>query len=141
MLLGAKNLSGSVDVRLPITRGILKKMIAAVSSVVESFHLQVAVKAKFSLAFFALLRPGEITTKSQKVKNDKGILQFPDVLIKKDKGVKMVYITIHRALCTACSNKTQTARVYHNASSSPSKHEDLTRCCFNVGPAPLAVGQ
>ena len=70
-------------------------MIAAVSSVVESFYLQVAVKAKFSLAFFALLRPGEITTKSQKVKNDKGILQFQDVLIKKDKGVKMVYITMN----------------------------------------------
>ena len=43
--------------------------------------------------------------------------------------------------CAACSNKTQTARVYHNADSSPSKHEDLTQCCFNVGPAPLAVGQ
>ena len=43
--------------------------------------------------------------------------------------------------CAACSNQTQTAPVYQNADSSPSKHEDLTRCCFNVGPAPLAVGQ
>ena len=43
--------------------------------------------------------------------------------------------------CAACSNQTQTARVYQNADSSPSKHEDLTQCCFNVGPAPLAVGQ
>ena len=48
---------------------------------------------------------------------------------------------VHRALCLAGSNQTQTVRVYHNADSSPSKHEDLTRCCFNVGPAPLAVGQ
>ena len=48
---------------------------------------------------------------------------------------------LHRALCLACSNQTQTVRVYHNADSSPSKHEDLTRCCFYVGPAPLAVGQ
>ena len=51
------------------------------------------------------------------------------------------WASLHRALCTACSNQTQTARVYHNADSSPSKHEALTRCCFNVGPAPLAVGQ
>ena len=43
--------------------------------------------------------------------------------------------------CATCSNQTQTARVYQNADSSPSKHEDLTQCCFNVGPAPLAVGQ
>ena len=43
--------------------------------------------------------------------------------------------------CAACSNQTQTARVYPNADSSLRKHEDLTQCCFNVGPAPLAVGQ
>ena len=44
-------------------------------------------------------------------------------------------------LCVACSNQTQTARVYPNADSSPCKDEDLTRGRFNVGPAPLAVGQ
>ena len=43
--------------------------------------------------------------------------------------------------CAACSNQTQMARVYPNADSSLRKHEDLTQCCFNVGPAPLAVGQ
>ena len=50
----------------------------------------------------------------------------------------MQYYTEH---CAACSDQTQTARVYQNADSSPSKHEDSTQCCFNVGPAPLAVGQ
>ena len=39
--------------------------------------------------------------------------------------------------CAACSSQTQTASVFQNADS---KHEDLTQCCFNVGPA-LAVGQ
>ena len=48
------------------------------------------------------------------------------------------YYTEH---CGACSDQTQTARVYQNADSSPSKHEDSTQCCFNVGPAPMAVGQ
>ena len=50
----------------------------------------------------------------------------------------VLYYTEH---CAACSKQTQTARVYQNADSSPSKHEDSTQCCFNVGPAPLAVGQ
>ena len=36
--------------------------------------------------------------------------------------------------CAASSNQTQTARVYQNADSSLRKHEDLTQCCFNVGP-------
>ena len=43
--------------------------------------------------------------------------------------------------CAACSDQTQTACVYPNADSSPSKHEDSTQSCFNVGQAPLAVGQ
>ena len=29
--------------------------------------------------------------------------------------------------------------MYPNADSSPCKDEDLTRCCFNVGPAPLST--
>ena len=49
-------------------------------------------------------------------------------------------LQLHRALA-ACSDQTQTARVYQNADSSPSKHEDSTQCCFNVGPAPFATGQ
>ena len=40
--------------------------------------------------------------------------------------------------CAACPNQTQTARVYHNADISPSKHEDLTQCCFN---SETALGQ
>ena len=50
------------------------------------------------------------------------------------KGYKYGWNTEH---CAACSNQTQTARVYPNADSSLRKHEDLTQCCFNVGPAPL----
>ena len=42
-----------------------------------------------------------------------------------------IFYTEH---CAACSNQTQTARVYQNADSSLRKHEDLTQCCFNVGP-------
>ena len=42
--------------------------------------------------------------------------------------------------CAACSNQTQTARVYQNADSSLRKHEDLTQCCFNIGPGPWVGG-
>ena len=42
--------------------------------------------------------------------------------------------------CAACSNQTQTARVYQNADSSLRKHEDLNQCCFNIGQAPLVGG-
>ena len=52
-----------------------------------------------------------------------------------------MYTKTYTEHCAACSDQTQTARVYQNADSSPSKHEDSTQCCFNVGPAPLAVGQ
>ena len=62
----------------------------------------------------------------------------------KQKGNDCIACWLCRAYtehCAACSNQTQTARVYQNADSSLSKHEDLTQCCFNVGPAPLAVGK
>ena len=52
-----------------------------------------------------------------------------------------MYIKYYTEHCAACSNQTQTARVYQDADSSLSKHEDLTQCCFNVGPAPLVVGK
>ena len=52
-----------------------------------------------------------------------------------------IYRYLYTDHCAACSDQTQTARAYQNADSSPSKHEDSTQCCFNAGPAPLAVGQ
>ena len=42
--------------------------------------------------------------------------------------------------CAACSNQTQPAHVYQNADSSLRKQEDLTQCCFNIGPGPLVGG-
>ena len=55
--------------------------------------------------------------------------------------LSIVHATSYTEHCAACSNQTQTARVYPNADSSLRKHEDMTQFCFNVGPAPLAVGQ
>ena len=56
-------------------------------------------------------------------------------------GTSIMCGELYTEHCAACSNQTQTVRVYPNADSSLRKHEDLTQCCFNVGPAPLAMGQ
>ena len=64
----------------------------------------------------------------------------PDSFHFPTRKVAKMYVLVYTAHCAACSNQTQTARVYPNADSSLRKHEDLTQCCFNVGPAPLAVG-
>ena len=50
------------------------------------------------------------------------------------------YTSKYTEHCAACSNQTQTARVYQNADSSLRKHEDLTQFCFNIGPGPLVGG-
>ena len=52
-------------------------------------------------------------------------------------SARTVFYTEH---CAACSNQTQTARMYQNADSSLRKHKDLTQCCFNIGPGPLVGG-
>ena len=63
---------------------------------------------------------------------------FRDIVWKRNMDAQLYSYTEH---CAACSDQTQTERVNQNADSSPSKHEDSTHCCFNVGPAPMAVGQ
>ena len=52
----------------------------------------------------------------------------------------MRLISTYTEHCAARSNQTQTARVYQNADSSLGKHQDLTQCCFNIGPEPLVGG-
>ena len=52
-------------------------------------------------------------------------------------NIARLFYTEH---CAACSNQSQTAHMYQNADSSLRKHEDLTQCCFNIGPGPLVGG-
>ena len=67
------------------------------------------------------------------------LLKFSSPDMSTSSRAFLCFTNIYTEHCAACSNQTQTARVYQNADRSLSKHEDLTQCCFNVGPAPLAV--
>ena len=66
MLIGAKNLAASLDVRLPITLDILISLTDVLSKAVESIYIQKLLASMFSLSFFAFMRVGEITLKSRK---------------------------------------------------------------------------
>ncbi|KAL3877049.1 hypothetical protein ACJMK2_034804, partial [Sinanodonta woodiana] len=51
----------SCDVRLPIDKCILEKLIRATTFTINSWYKQLLFRAMFSLAFHAFLRIGEIT--------------------------------------------------------------------------------
>ena len=61
MLCGARRLSASPDMRLPITLPVLKQLLDALPFVTYSFDQQQLFSAMFLLAFHAFLRIGEIT--------------------------------------------------------------------------------
>ena len=61
MLKGMDNLYSTVDARKPITLELLIKIMDALTFVCSSVYESVLFRSAFSLAFFALLRVGEIT--------------------------------------------------------------------------------
>ena len=63
MLKGFQKLSPNPICRLPITLGILKQLLLALPSVLNSRYAVTMYKAMFLLAFHACLRVGEITAK------------------------------------------------------------------------------
>ena len=76
LLAGARALTKTVDVRLPITTSILNKLCGALSTVVtDSFKFKMT-KAMFLLAFHGLLRIGEFTVKSNEQNHT---LQMADI--------------------------------------------------------------
>ena len=81
MLIGAKNLAASLDVRLPITLDILISLTDVLSKAVESIYIQKLLASMFSLSFFAFMRVGEITLKSRKG-DSKSVLQYNDISFK-----------------------------------------------------------
>ena len=57
------------DLRLPITKCILSKLLRALNNVCESSHETKLLKAMFALAFHAFLRVGEMTVPASGVDN------------------------------------------------------------------------
>lgn len=85
MLKGCENLRKSVDTRLPITKTILEKLIAALDLCIKEFAVRILLKAIFLLAFHAFLRLGEILVRSSE---DFGkVVQVQDVSFQIQNGV------------------------------------------------------
>jgi integrase len=77
-LLGAaQNLKSQVDIRLPITRGILIRLLGALPIVCPPPYQHALFAAMFHIAFAAFLRIGEIAPKTFKVAQN--CLQVQDV--------------------------------------------------------------
>lgn len=81
MMAGAKRLSSTHDIRLPITKPVLHTLISAVSKVVTRLYEQRLLTCMFSLAFHGFLRIGEIAAKS--VQDAPNVVQLDDIHLPK----------------------------------------------------------
>ena len=64
---GARNLSRSIDVRLPITRAILRTLIDALPDTIRDSYEIKLLKSMFSMAFHGFLRIGEMIPRARKL--------------------------------------------------------------------------
>ena len=64
ILKGAQNLRKNVDTRLPITKDILLKLVQALQFIISNDYNRIMLKSMMTLAFYCLLRIGEITVKT-----------------------------------------------------------------------------
>ena len=81
-IIGARNLSQSVDIRLPVTPSVLSKLVASTYHVFVSPYKYLMMRMIMVLAFQAYLRIGEIIPRS---KSDvQGCLRLGDVVIIDD---------------------------------------------------------
>lgn len=62
LLLGFKQLKHKKDTRSPITFPLLKKIVASLQHVCSNYYEQILFSTAYTLAYFALLRVGEITS-------------------------------------------------------------------------------
>ena len=89
MLLGAKNLKGTIDMRLPINIDHLLKICKHAKSVTSSYCMECALKAMFSLAFLALLR-----VKNHSVSSNKKVLHLSNIEMLGKENTKIVCVTM-----------------------------------------------
>ena len=82
LIAGAKVLTPSSDVRLPITRNILIRIIGALDMVTSTDYSRLLYTAMLTLAFAAFLRIGEIAPKNHF--SSRNCLAFRDVVMSED---------------------------------------------------------
>lgn len=83
---GAQRLSGTPDVRLPITPNILHKLVKSLHFTASEKYTKRLLRAIFTLSFFAFLRRGEISAKPSKT--HKNIIQFHNLTVDESLGQK-----------------------------------------------------
>ena len=77
ILKGSENLRQSSDVRLPITKDMLSKLVAAVPAIIRSLYNASLLKAMMSLAYYCFWRIGEIEVKNRH--DTQKVIQINDV--------------------------------------------------------------
>lgn len=94
MLKGYGKLSSHVDVRLPITRPILHKLLTVATEIVQSSYELCLFRAMCSLAFHAFLRVGEMAITN----NDNATLTVDSItkLVNADNHVVSLRVTFLR---------------------------------------------
>ena len=81
------------DTRLPITEPILLELVKSLTSVTNSYNNQVMFRSMFLLAFYGVLRIGEITVNWI---NNKNNLQLSNIkLFRKRNVASRIEITMH----------------------------------------------
>ena len=85
---GTHNLAKSGDIRLPITKSILIKLLSALHHTVQEADTRVLLSTIFLLAFHAFMRLGELVARSS-VYNTK-VIQRQDILFLDDNSVQLI---------------------------------------------------
>lgn len=86
LIKGAQRLSGTPDVRLPITPNILHELVKSLHFTASWKYTKRLLCVMFTLSFFAFLRIGEISAKSSKT--HKNIIQFNKLTVDESFGQK-----------------------------------------------------
>ena len=92
-LLTALSRQGSCDLRLPISRPVLHKLVGSLGHTVSSAFQRTLFSAMFLLAFYGFFRIGELAAKS--VNSGRAVVQYNQIRFLTQKGnVHMIKITI-----------------------------------------------
>lgn len=93
MIEGMRRRCKSHDLRTPISINVLKTLISSLYSVCTSSYEAVLFASAFSLAFFALLRVGEITSVSKR-ESGRHALKLKDIVLNSIKGCEELQVRI-----------------------------------------------
>ena len=92
VIAGVRNVTLAKDVRLPITKPILKALLRSLKHVVSTRYEQALLHCAFSMAFYAFMRIGELTARS--LKQPGNVLAFSDVHVTA--ADQAVVLTLHK---------------------------------------------